>query len=171
MVIAVGLLLCHCLSSVVHVKNWPEQFKIFSVSEVLSMVDLDYTQSGSDLDINDPYDESDSDISELDDDSVAMEEPPEEHVPIEEHMVSNEPVCHPTRKKRRRHPKPIAREWWEIPDMKNDKPPTLLDYGEIGGPRRTIMSHHLADNGFGVQQIPEKFNNKCYFDKCGVVMI
>ena len=28
---------------------------------------------GSDLDINDLYDESDSDISDLDDDSVAME--------------------------------------------------------------------------------------------------
>ena len=37
--------------------------KIFSVSEVLSMLDLDHTQSGSDLDINDLYDESESVIS------------------------------------------------------------------------------------------------------------
>ena len=47
--------------------------KIFSVSEVLSMLDLDATQSGSDLDINDLYDESDSDMSDLGDEKVAME--------------------------------------------------------------------------------------------------
>ena len=41
-------------------------------------------------------------------------------------------------KKRKGHPEPIAREWLEIPDTKNDKPPTLLEYGEIGG---------LADDG------------------------
>ena len=49
--------------------------------EVLSMLDLDHTQSGSDLDINDLYDESHSDITDLDNDRVAMEEPPEEHLP------------------------------------------------------------------------------------------
>ena len=75
------------------------------------MLDLDHTQSGSDLDINYLYDESDSDISDLDDDSIVMEEPPEEHVPIEEHMESNEPVCQSIHKKRRGHPEPIAREW------------------------------------------------------------
>ena len=53
------------------------------------MLDLDHTQSGSDLDINYLYDESDSDISDIDDDSIAMEEPPEEHVPIEKHMEGN----------------------------------------------------------------------------------
>ena len=37
--------------------------KIFSVSEVLSMLDLDHTQSGSDLDINELYDESEFVIS------------------------------------------------------------------------------------------------------------
>ena len=70
---------------------------------------LDHTQSGSDLDINELYDESDSDISDLDDDSVSMEEPPEEQIPIEEHMENN--VCQSRRKKRIRHPERIAREW------------------------------------------------------------
>ena len=42
------------------------------------------------LDINDLYDESDSDMSDLGDENVAMEKPHEEHVPIEEHMESNE---------------------------------------------------------------------------------
>ena len=87
----------------------------------MSILDLDDTQSGSALDINDLYDESDSDISDLDDVSVSMDEPPEEHVPIEEHMESNEPVCQSRRKKRRRNPEPIAREWLEIPDMKMTK--------------------------------------------------
>ena len=48
------------------------------------MLDLDHTQGGSDLDINYLYGESESDISDLDDDSIAMEEPHEEHVLIEE---------------------------------------------------------------------------------------
>ena len=72
--------------------------QFFSVSEVLSMLDLDHTQSGSDLDINYLYGESNTDISDLDD-SIAMEEPPEEHV----------------HKKRRGHPEPISRECLEIP--------------------------------------------------------
>ena len=42
--------------------------KNFSVSEVLFMLDMDHTQSGSDLDINYLYDESDSNISDLDGD-------------------------------------------------------------------------------------------------------
>ena len=71
--------------------------QIFSVNKVLSMLDLDHTQSGSDLDINYLYD--DSGISDLDDDSIVMEEPPEGHVPIEEHMERNEPVCQSIPKK------------------------------------------------------------------------
>ena len=50
-----------------------------------------------DLDVNDLYDESNSDRSDLGYDSVAMEETREEHVPIEEHMKSNEPVCQSTK--------------------------------------------------------------------------
>ena len=122
--------------------------KIFSVSEVLSMLDLDDTQSGSDLDINDLYDESDSDMSDLGDENVAMEKPHEEHVPIEEHMESNEPVCQSRRKKRRRHPEPIVREWLEIPDMKNDKQPTLLDYDKIGGPTKDMAADATAVDYF-----------------------
>ena len=77
--------------------------KFFSVSEVLSMVDLDHTQIGIDLDITYLYDESDSDISDLDVDSIAMEDPSEEHVPIEEHMERNEPtVCQSLHKKAKR---------------------------------------------------------------------
>ena len=45
MVIAVGLLLSHCLRSVLPVNS-----KIMAVSEVLSMLELDHIQSGSDLD-------------------------------------------------------------------------------------------------------------------------
>ena len=82
------------------------------------MLDRYRTQSGSDVDINYLYDESDSDISDLDDDSIVIEEPPEEHVPIEEHMERNEPVRQSIHKKGRRYPEPIAREWLEIPDMK-----------------------------------------------------
>ena len=122
--------------------------QIFSVSEVLSMLDLDHTQNGSNLDINDLYDESDSDIADLDDDSIAMEEPLDIHVPIEEHMERNEPVCQSKHKKRRGHPEPIAREWLEIPDTKNDKPPTLLDYGEIGGPTKDIAADATAVGPF-----------------------
>ena len=73
------------------------------------MLDLDHTQRGSDLDINYLYDESDSDISDLDDDSIVMEEPPEEQVLIEEHMEGNEPLCQSRHKKGRRHTGPIAR--------------------------------------------------------------
>ena len=69
-----------------------------------------------------------------------MGEPPEEHVPIDEHMERNEPVCQSIHKMRRRHPEPIAREWLEIPDTKNDKPPTLLDYGEVGRPSKDIAA-------------------------------
>ena len=29
----------------------------------------------------------------------------------------------------------------------------------------------MGHTGFGDQQIPEKVNNKCYFSKCGVVII
>ena len=88
------------------------------------MLNLNHTQSGSDLDINYLYDESDSDISDLDVDSIAMEEPPEEQVPIEEHMERTESVCQSIHKKRRGHPETLAREWMEIPDTKNYKPPT-----------------------------------------------
>ena len=59
------------------------------------MLDLGHTQSGSDLDINYLYDESD-----LDDNNIVVEEPPEEHVPIEEHMDRNEPVRQSIHKKR-----------------------------------------------------------------------
>ena len=46
------------------------------------MLDLDNTQSGNDLEINGLHDESHSDISDLDDDRVTMEEPSEQGVPI-----------------------------------------------------------------------------------------
>ena len=122
--------------------------KLFSVSEVLSMLDLDATQSGSDLDINDLYDESDSDTSYLGDEKVALEKPHEEYVSIEEHMESNEPVCQSRRKKRRRHPEPIVREWLEIPDMKNDKPPTLLEYDKTAGPTKDMAADATAVDYF-----------------------
>ena len=72
--------------------------QIFSVSEVLSMLNLDHTQRGRNLDINDLYDESDSDISDFGDDSVAVEEPSDKHVPIKEHMERNGHVCQSRRK-------------------------------------------------------------------------
>ena len=77
-----------------------------------------------------------------------MEEPPEEHVPIEEHMERNEPVYQSIHKKRRRHPEPIAREWLEIPDTTNDKPSTLLEYGEVGGPTKDIAADATAVDHF-----------------------
>ena len=55
-------------------------------------------------------------------------------------MERNEPVCQSIHKKRRGHPEPIAREWLEIPHTKNDKPPTLLDYGDVGGPTKDIAA-------------------------------
>ena len=73
------------------------------------MLDLDHTQSGSDLDINYLYDESDSYISDLDDDSIVTEEPPTKHIPIESHMEKNEPVYQSKHKKRKGHPEPIER--------------------------------------------------------------
>ena len=63
------------------------------------MLDLNHTQGGCDLDINYLYDESNSYISYLDNNSIAMEEPHEEHVPIEDHMERNEPVCQSKHKK------------------------------------------------------------------------
>ena len=68
------------------------------------MLYLHHRQSGSDLDIYYLYDGSNSDISDLDDDSVAMEEPSEDHVPIEEHMERNEHVCQSRHREGRRHP-------------------------------------------------------------------
>ena len=65
-------------------------------------------------------------------------------------MESNEPVCQSRRKKRRRHPEPIVREWLEIPNIKNDKPPTLLDYGEIEGHTKDMDAEATAVYYFDV---------------------
>ena len=100
------------------------------------MLDLGHILTGSDLDINDLSDVSDSDIFDLDDDSVAMEEP------------INGTVCQPRHNKQRRHPEPMAREWLETPDMENDKPPTLLDYGEIGGHTKDMAAEATAVDYF-----------------------
>ena len=43
---------------------------------------------------------------------------------------------------------PIVREWLEIPDMKNDKQPTLLDYDKIGGPTKDMAADATAVDYF-----------------------
>ena len=63
-------------------------------------------------------------------------------------MERNEPVRHLMHKKRRGYQEPIAREWLEIPDMKNDKPPTLLDYGELGGSTKDIAADSTCVDHF-----------------------
>ena len=47
---------------------------------------------------------------------------------MEERMITKEPTP-----KKRRPAMPIAREWVEILDRKNDKSPTLLEFKEIVG--------------------------------------
>ena len=51
-------------------------------------------------------------------------------------------------KKRRGNPEPIAREWLEIPDTENDKPPILLDFGGIAGPTKDIAADATAVGPF-----------------------
>ena len=87
--------------------------QLFSVSEVLSMLDLDDTQRFriSMICMTNPV----PIYLTLTMIGVAMEEPPEEHVPFKKHMENNKPVCHSRRKKQKRHPEPIAREWYENP--------------------------------------------------------
>ena len=110
-----------------------------SFPDVISMLDVDDTESGTDK----------PDVSDSDNKDVAMDEPPKTpmneqpeanmdeppektpsyepyEAPIEEHTITKGPMS-----KKRRSAMPTAREWVEILDTKNDKSPTLLEFNPI----------------------------------------
>ena len=79
-----------------------------------------------------------------------MDEPPEgppiyepSEAPMEEHMTTKE-----SKPKKRRPAMPIAKEWVEILEMKNDKPLTLLEFKEIVGTIKYMAEGETAVHYF-----------------------
>ena len=138
--------------------------RTFSLPDVMSMLDLDDTQSGSDSNIKDLNDEPD--VSDSDNKDVAMEEPPKTPMneqpeanmdeppertpsyepyepPMEEHTITKGPMS-----KKRRPAMPTTREWVEILDRKNDKSSTLLEFKEIVGATKYMAEDATAVDYF-----------------------
>lgn len=130
----------------------------YNVTEVLSLLNLDDTESGSDLDYNDLNDTS----SESDSDATI-------------HEVAELVTKAPTVRKKRKLQAPgstPARDWTEITDMKKDKLPdgSNYDFTENVGPTKDIPADapaefyfeqfFLADNGTSLWDILVLETNK-----------